>query len=340
MLNGDADPLRGSRETIDLASSATIEGRGPRRRAERERWMRRRRIRSRAIRSAAALLTLLSMVAAACGRGTAQQGTSSSPRPDQDLLARIQTDETIRVVTDQGSRPRSWYDAGTGTWKGFDVEVAREIAYRLGVTVEFQRRDWETDVADGSWNDLFDMAVGSMPVSDQSANLFALTPAYYYDTPSSIAVPQDDTSIEDLDSDLDGKTICVGAGTVAERYLSLSLNIPGYTFDAVIDDPRILSFPTETQALEQLTSALGNRCDAAMTSTSAIDRSLAAGGSLKVVGKPLCGVPLAIAFDRNPSVDNASLVEAVSNIVKDMHDDDTLRTLSIKWFGEDLTSVG
>jgi ABC-type amino acid transport substrate-binding protein len=61
---------------------------------------------------------------------------------------------------------------------------------------------------------------------------------------------------------------------------------------------------------------------------------------LKVVGKPLCGVPLAIAFDRNPSVDNAGLVEAVSNIVKDMHDDDTLRTLSIKWFGEDLTSVG
>jgi polar amino acid transport system substrate-binding protein len=60
---------------------------------------------------------------------------------------------------------------------------------------------------------------------------------------------------------------------------------------------------------------------------------------VKNVGDPLYGEPLAVAFDKKSPVDNASLVEEVSQIVEDMHADGTLTALSEKWYGEDITKV-
>ena len=58
-----------------------------------------------------------------------------------------------------------------------------------------------------------------------------------------------------------------------------------------------------------------------------------------MVGDPLYFEPLAIAFDKNDPVDNATLVAAVSKIVDDMHADGTLSALSEKWYhGQDLTT--
>ena len=92
------------------------------------------------LRSFALLLTVFALVAAACsdepepaGGGSGATGASSeSPAAEQDLLARIQADGVIRVATDQKYKPQSWYDNKSGEWKGFDVEVAQEVAKRLG----------------------------------------------------------------------------------------------------------------------------------------------------------------------------------------------------------------
>ena len=95
------------------------------------------------LRSLALLLTVFALVAAACRDepNTAEPGASGatgsgSPAAEQDLLARIQADGVIRVATDQKYKPQSWYDTKTGEWKGFDVEVAQEVASRLGVDAE------------------------------------------------------------------------------------------------------------------------------------------------------------------------------------------------------------
>jgi ABC-type amino acid transport substrate-binding protein len=37
-------------------------------------------------------------------------------------------------------------------------------------------------------------------------------------------------------------------------------------------------------------------------------------------------------------LDNTTLVARVSEIIQEMHDDGTLRELSLKWFGSDLTA--
>jgi polar amino acid transport system substrate-binding protein len=284
------------------------------------------------------VLAVLGVVAAACSEEPSSAGDSTSSATADDLLSRVQQEGVIRVATDQKYKPQSWYDVKTDEWKGFDVEVATEVANRLGVDVDIQHHDWETDVTAGSWNDRYDMNVGSMTVTKERTNEFDFTPAYYY-TPASIAIHADNTTIQDLETDLDGKKVCVGAGTTYEQYLNKKLAIPGYSFDFVIDDAQVVGFTTDTDALDALALGDGVRCDAAMTATPTIDQYITDGGPVKNVGGPLYGEPLAIAFDKNSPIDNASLVTEVSRIIDDMHNDGTLTALSMKWYGEDITEV-
>ncbi|MGZ8579117.1 MAG: transporter substrate-binding domain-containing protein [Actinomycetota bacterium] len=290
-----------------------------------------------------ALVAVVAMMAAACG----EEPSSSTPAPagsgtdspagEPDLLARIQEEGVIRVATDQKYKPQSWYDTKTGEWRGFDVEVAQEIAARLGVEAEIAHQEWDLVTA-GSWNDRWDMNVGSMTVTEERDGIFSFTPAYYF-TPASVAVHSDNTTITDTSTDLDGMKICVGSSTTYQSFLEQQLNIPGYTFDYVIDDPEIITYATDTDALDNLALGDGARCDAAVTATPTIDQFIADGGTVKIVGDPLYGEPLSVAFDKASPIDNASLVEAVSAIIEEMHADGTLTALSEKWYGEDITQT-
>ncbi|MBA3737381.1 MAG: transporter substrate-binding domain-containing protein, partial [Actinobacteria bacterium] len=79
--------------------------------------------------------------------------------------------------------------------------------------------------------------------------------------------------------------------------------------------------------------------DAVLTS-SPTAVAFAAENPVKVVGEPVFGEPLAIAFDKASELDGASLQEAVDQIVADMHEDGTLTELSEKWYdGIDVTKV-
>jgi polar amino acid transport system substrate-binding protein len=285
----------------------------------------------------AALVAMFALVAAACASSSssAASGTSSASTgagacasvdtSGTDALAAICKSGAIRVATDQKYKPQSWYDVKDNQWKGFDVDVANEIATRLGVTADINHQDWEVITA-GSWNNRWDVSVGSMTDTVPREKLFDFTPAYYY-TPAGIAVNSTNTSIQDL--------------TTYEDYLkgSLVLGAGAPKFDFVIDNPQIITFTTDTDALDNLALGDGVRCDAAMTATPTIDQYVTdSGGKVKQVGDPLYFEPLSIAFDKNDPVANATLVAAVSKIVEDMHADGTLSSLSEKWYKTDLTT--
>jgi polar amino acid transport system substrate-binding protein len=298
-------------------------------------------------------LSAFTLVAAACANNdngnTSGGGSSSQPAQNtvcagvdtsgSDVLARVCDQGSIRVATDQKYKPQSWYDAKTGEWKGFDVDVAREIASRLGVTADINHQDWEVITA-GSWNDRWDVSVGSMTDTIDREKLFDFTPAYYY-TPAGFAVNKSNTSIQDVTTDLDGKKICVGVSTTYEDYLKgdLVLGKGAPSFKFVVSNPDIVTYNTDTDALDNLALGDGVRCDAAMTATPTIAAYVKDGGAVKSVGDPIYYEPLCIAFDKNDPVDNSSLVDAVSKIVDEMHSDGTLTDLSMKWYGTDLTTA-
>jgi len=196
-------------------------------------------MRSRWFRSMLVLVFTMALVAAACGgddngASDGASGGASGGGGTQDLLAKIEADGVIRVSTDPAYPPQSYLNPDTGEYEGFDIDVATEIAKRLGVDVAWEAPSWDLIIA-GSWNDRWDMSVGSMTVTPQRAEVLYFTPAYYY-TPAVVAVHQDNTTIQDVATDLDGKTIGVAAGTTYDYFLQKTLEIPGYTFDFIIDD--------------------------------------------------------------------------------------------------------
>lgn len=290
---------------------------------------------------------VLGLTLAACGDdgGGSDAGTDTEASGDGvcattdasgDLLADICDRGEIVVSTDPAYPPQSSLDETTGEYVGFDIDVATEIAKRLGVEITWETPSWDILTA-GSWNDRWDMSVGSMTPTNDRQQVLDFTDPYYY-TPAVALVHEDNTSVQDLSTDLDGKKIGVCSGCSYESYLDQTLAIDGYTFDFLIDDAQISGYDTDTTALQDLALGDGNRLDAAMTSVTTAQGFIDSDKPVKIVGDPLFYEPLGVAFDKSSELDGASLVEAVNQIVADMHDDGTLTSMSEEWYdGIDLT---
>jgi polar amino acid transport system substrate-binding protein len=250
-----------------------------------------------------------------------------------DLLQEVKDRGTLRVSTDPAYPPQS-FQTNSGDFKGFDIDVAEEIAKRMGVDVQWMAPSWDVITA-GNWNGRWDLSVGSMTITPERAKVLDFSPPYYY-APASVAVHKSNTDITDLKTDLDGKTIGVCGACTYEFYLERKLDIPG-EYEYVVDDPQIRTYDTDSSVIQDLALGDGVRLDAAMSSLYVFKEAERSGTPIKVVGDPLYYEPLAAAIDKKAPADPQPFVNEVSKIIKEMHKDGTLTQLSKKWYGIDLT---
>jgi polar amino acid transport system substrate-binding protein len=250
-----------------------------------------------------------------------------------DLLKQVCDKGVLTVSTDPAYPPQSSLNEQTGEYEGFDIDVATEIAKRLGVDVGWEAPSWDVITA-GSWNGRWDTTVGSMTPTNDRQKVLYFTQPYNY-TPAVVVVLADDDSVNDISTDLDGKKIGVCSGCTYEQYLNKTLAINGYTFDFVIDDAEVSGYDTDTTALQDLANG---RLDAVITSVTTAQGYIDAGNPVKIVGEPVFYEPLSVGFDKSSDPSSKSLFEAVDKIVGDMHADGTLTSLSQKWYGQDLTT--
>jgi polar amino acid transport system substrate-binding protein len=160
-------------------------------------------------------------------------------------------------------------------------------------------------------------------------------------------VNKDNTTITDV-SDLDGKTVGACGGCTYDLYLQNKLVIAqdecpsgdcgkAVSIPSPIKDPTIKTYDTDSTALQDLSLGDGRRLDAAISAMPTIQAAIDSGAPLKIVGKPLYYEPLAVAIDKSSQLDPTSLVDRISEIIDEMHEDGTLSELSKKWYGSDLT---
>ena len=250
------------------------------------------------------------------------------------MLDAVQNRGLLRVVSDPNFRPQSFYDQLIGRWRGFDVDVATEIARRLGVDVQFNSGVFE-DVQAGNWQPEWDLSVGSMTITPQRAERLDFTSPYYFDT-AAVAVNQDTTDVTNVETDLAGKTIGVTDGSTYESYLRGTLELPDQgSIPSVIQDPLIVTYETDADAIDALSAG---DLDAVISARPELQEAIDNGtASIKIVGGPLFTEELAAAVVKDAPLDNTSLVQRVSQIIDQMHADGTLSDLSEKWYGTDLT---
>jgi polar amino acid transport system substrate-binding protein len=265
------------------------------------------------------------------GLALALGGALASDAGAGEVLDRVMQSKTLTMSSDPAYPPQSFLNA-QNEFEGFDIDVGREIAKRMGAELKIVTPAWEVITA-GNWGSRWDISVGSMTPTSERGRVLNF-PAIYYYTPASFAVHQD--SKAQKVEDLNGKVIGVCGGCTYESYLKKDLKIDAEgapPFDYKVEPKEIRTYETDTNALDDLRIGDGKRLDAVMSALPTINDAIKNGYPLRVVGDPAFYEPLAVATDKGDPEFDAKIAE----IVKAMHDDGTLTKLSQKWFGADLT---
>ncbi|MBL8098452.1 MAG: transporter substrate-binding domain-containing protein [Anaerolineales bacterium] len=290
------------------------------------------------------LIVMASLVLTACGGG----GSSAS-----DLLGAIEERGYILVSSDLNYEPQSFpktdgtrpgdtkcpSDALTSQEiQGFDVDVALAVAEALSVEACFVTPDWDLITA-GSWADKWDVSIGSMTVTTARQQALDFSVPYYY-TPAVIAVAAD-SGITSVDQ-LAGEAICAGTSTTYEFWLRgdmEGLGLPESSIYASAPEGITVVTLATDQECAQAIEAGRKDFVAYVTSDTVVDANIAAGIPVVKLDGAVYSEDLAAAFDKSASLDNTSLVAAVSAAITAMHNDGRLSELSNKWFGMDITKV-
>jgi polar amino acid transport system substrate-binding protein len=290
-----------------------------------------------------ALFVMLSIILASCAQAT--------PPPAANLLEEVKNRGVLIVSSDPAYPPQSQLvenatrpadtkcsgDQVTGEeLSGFDIDVSKEIAKRLGVEVCFVTPAWDLITA-GSWADRWDISVGSMTVTpERMANLYFSQP--YYTTPAAFFIHNDNTTFTQP-SDLSGKKVGACTGCTYDFFLAGTLQIPGETMNYVVQDAEFTGYDTDTSALQDLALGDGVRLDGVLTAQPTGAGVIADGLPLKQLGDPVYFEYLSAALDKKAGKDPVPLAQEVSKILQEMHADGTLLKLSQQYYGLDLTTA-
>lgn len=248
-----------------------------------------------------------------------------------DLYSKVKDAGTIVMSTDPQYPPQSELTAD-GTYEGFDIDVGTEIADRLGVDIEFQTPSWDTITA-GSWSGRWDFSVGSMTITSARQEVLDFSDPYYF-TPAQMAASTASgiTSLEGLA----GKTICVGAATTYLDWLNGTLDFGTESPDTTPPDGAQATTLDTDRLCAESWKAGRQDFEGWLSSSTTVEAAIDEGLPLVEVGDPVFFEPLAVAFDKS-GPDPAKMLEEVNKILDEMRSDGTLKSLSEKWFGLDLT---
>jgi cyclohexadienyl dehydratase len=162
------------------------------------------------------LLTLYSStVLAAC---------SDRDERDNGKVAEIVERGTLLVGTTGDYRPLSFREED-GTYWGFGIEVAQEIARHLNVEIEFVKTSWPTLTADVQAEpQLFDMAIGGITITDARCETMLMSEGYLANGKTILCRATETNRFQSLaDIDKPEVRVMVNPGGLNERFANENL---------------------------------------------------------------------------------------------------------------------
>ena len=250
-----------------------------------------------------------------------------------EVLDKVMSDGVLRISTDPAWPPQSFLN-DQNEMDGFDVDVARAIAEKLGVKAEFVTPDWSLITA-GNWAGRWDVSVGSMTPTKERAEVLSF-PAIYYYVPAAVAV-HNDSPAQTL-ADLNGKTIGVSAASTWEQYLRHDLVIDAVgvpEFEYQIEPGEIKTYGSDIPVVDELRLGDGVRINAMIGSLPNYLDAIKNGYPIRVLGDPVFYEPLAVAID----LGDDEFGQKINEIVEGLREDGTLAELSKKWYEFDFANT-
>ena len=247
----------------------------------------------------------------------ASAGASSAADSSADQLAAIQASGKLIVALEGAWQPWSYHDE-SDTLVGYDVEVSRAIAEKLGVEPEYVESDWDSLFA-GLDAGRYDMVCNGVEVTEERAKTYAFTTPYGY-IHTALAVRKDNTDITSFE-DLKGKTT---ANSLASTYMELAESY-GATVQGI---------DTLEETIQLLTAG---RIDATLNADVSFYDYLNVhpDADFKLVAQTAEASHVAIPVLKS---EDTAYLDALNTAIEALRADGTLKTLSEKYFGQDISS--
>ncbi|HVR65949.1 MAG TPA: transporter substrate-binding domain-containing protein [Verrucomicrobiae bacterium] len=233
-----------------------------------------------------------------------------------ETLDRVLAAKTLVLAVDEEYPPFASRNHA-GELRGFDIDVARALAGRLGVTLKVITPGWNEIMA-GDWLGRWDIAMGGLEAAAaQAAGLEAA--AVYADAPAVLLVQQGGAAIAGP-GDLRGKRVGVEAGSRYEAYLRNKM-----------PDAEIIPFEIEPMAIDDLAKGNGAALDAVLLGLLAAQDAIGIGKAVEIAGPPLFSQPFVIVTEPSDPDFDARIAAAVEAL----RADSTLARLSVERLGID-----
>lgn len=265
-------------------------------------------------------LMAIALVATGCSAKTEKTVSSNTEAPTTaaapaNSLEQIKADGVIKVGTEGTYAPFTFHD-DQGKLTGFDVEIAEEVAKRLGVKAEFIETKWDGMFA-GLDAKRFDMVANEVTIRPDRVEKYDFSSPYIVSKAVLIvnAETTDIKSFEDLKGKKSGQSLTSNLGDLAKSYGAEIVQVDGFN-----------------QAIDLLTS---KRIDATINdSLSFLDfKKQRPDAPIQVVAEQETKDESGLLFNKG----NEELIEAVNKAIADMKADGTYLAISQKWFGEDVS---
>ena len=248
-------------------------------------------------------------------KDTAASTASSAPL---NKLDSIQKSGKLVVALEGAWQPWSYHDS-SDTLVGYDVEVSRAIAEKLGVEPEYVESDWDSLFA-GLDAGRYDMVCNGVEVTEERAKTYAFTTPYGY-IHTALAVRKDNEDIHSFE-DLKGKTT---ANSLASTYMELAESY-GATVQGI---------DTLEETIQLLTAG---RIDATLNADVSFYDYLNVhpDADFKLVAQTEDASHVAIPLRKGDA--SATLLDAINTAIDELRADGTLKELSEKYFGQDISA--
>ena len=268
--------------------------------------------------AAAGVLSLSGCGSSGSSVAAASSTTSGAAAAGSDLLSTIQSRGTLIVALEGAWQPWSYHDE-SDTLVGYDVEVSRAIAEKLGVEPEYVESDWDSLFA-GMDAGRYDLVCNGVEVTDERSKTYDFTTPYGY-IHTALAVKKDNDTITSFE-DLKGKTT---ANSLASTYMELAESY-GATVQGI---------DTLEETIQLLTAG---RIDATLNADVSFYDYLNVhpDADFKIVA--LTEEASHVAIPLRKGVETASLREAIDKAIEELRAESTLTELSEKYFGQDISS--
>lgn len=247
----------------------------------------------------------------------ALQGTGKKEEKADDLLSEIQQKGVITFAMEGQWSPWTYHDE-SGELVGYDTEVGKAIADKLGVKAEFIEGEWD-GLFTGLDGGRYDAVINGVEIIPERAEKYDFTTPYAY-IRTALVVAQDTEDIADF-TDLAGKKT---SNSLGSTYADMAAE-----YGAEVSNVDTLS--------ETIDMVLSGRVDATLNAEVSFYDYLAEhpDSPIKIVALTQEASEVAIPLRKEASTEG--LREAIDQAIKELSEEGTLAALSEKYFGSDIS---